>query len=110
MAFRNHLFRPSPPVSDVVVETSLKQSCVDGVDVFTSVDVDARTKPTLPSADDYRLSALLQSGSPLNYVSPTIFENPDMDADHFVNSLLAPEDIHEVSREIDDNQIDTNND
>lgn len=110
MAFRNHLFRPSPPASDVVFETFLKQSCVDGVDVFTPVDVDARSKPTLPSADDYRLSALLQSGSPLNYVSPTIYEYPDLDADHFVNTFLAPEDIQEVPRETDDNQIDTNND
>lgn len=110
MAFRNHLFRPSPPASDVVVETSLKQSCVDGVDVFTSVDVDARFKPTLPSADDYRLSALLQSGSPLNYVSPTIFDNPDMDADHFVNTLLVPDDVQDVSRETLDNQEVINND
>lgn len=106
MAFRNHFFRPSPPSSNVVVETSLKQATIDGVDVFTPVFIDACTKPSMPSADDYRLSALLQSGAPLNFVSPLIYNNPDMDAANFVESNLVDE---EVPRETE-NQSDTNND
>lgn len=89
MAFRNHKFRPSPPASQPVVEQSLKSSFVDGVEVFTRVDVDALSKPSLPSADDYRLSSLLQSGSPLNYVNPQIFENAELDAQHFVEKNLV---------------------
>lgn len=106
MAFRNHFFRPSPPASHAVVETSLKQATIGGVDVFTPVDVDASTKPSLPSAEDYRLSALLQSGAPLNFVSPQIYNNPDLDVANFVESNLVDE---YVSPETD-NQTDTNND
>lgn len=93
MAFRNHFFRPSPPCSSKVVETTLKSNLIDGVDVFTPVDVDASLKPPLPSADDYRLSALLQSGSPLNYVSPQIFNNPDLDAANFVETNLVDDNV-----------------
>lgn len=98
MAFRNHKFRPSAPTSQPVVEQTLKTNVVDGVDTFTRVDVDALSKPLLPSADDYKLSALLQSGSPLNYVSPQIFENAELDAQQFVEKNLT--DVHsEVPRE-----------
>lgn len=110
MAFRNHFYRPTAPPPVSVVEQSLKSSIVDGVETFVIVDVDTSTRPPLPSMDDYRLSALLACGAPLNYVSPTIFENPDMDADHFVSTLLAPDNVQDVSRETDDNQIDTTND
>lgn len=89
MAFRNHKFRPSPPMSEGVIETVLKVSTVDGVDTFTRVDVNALYKPPLPSTDDYKLSALLQSGSPLNYVNPQIFEYPELDAQHFVEKNLT---------------------
>ena len=60
MAFRNHKFCPSPPASEVVVETLLKVSTVDGVDISTPVTIDACSKPSLPSADDYRLYPLHQ--------------------------------------------------
>lgn len=89
MAFRNHKFRPSAPTSQPVVEQTLKTIVVDGVDTFTRVDVDALSKPLLPSADDYKLSALLQSGSPLNYVNPQIFENAELDAQQFVEKNLT---------------------
>lgn len=98
MAFRNHKFRPSVPTSQPVVEQSLKTNVVDGVDTFTRVDVDALSKPLLPSADDYKLSALLQSGSPLNYVNPQIFENAELDAQQFVEKNLTDEPT-EVPRE-----------
>lgn len=93
MAFRNHKFRPSAPTSQPVVEQTLKTNVVDGVDTFTRVDVDALSKPLLPSADDYKLSALLQSGSPLNYVNPQIFENAELDAQQFVEKNLVDEPV-----------------
>lgn len=105
MAFRNHKFCPSPPVSEGVVETLLKVSTVDGVDISTPVTIDACSKPPLPSADDYRLSALLACGAPLSPVSPTLFQDIDADSDAFVNQLLSSD----VSREIE-NQEDTSND
>lgn len=91
MAFRNHKFRPSAPISQPVVEQTLKSNVVDGVDTFTRVDVNALSKPLLPSADDYKLSALLQSGSSLNYVNPQIFDNAELDAQQFVEKNLTDE-------------------
>lgn len=89
MAFRNHKFSPPAPPVQLVVEESLKTTVVDGVDTFTRVDVDAISKPPLPSADDYRLSALLAAGAPLNFVNPQIFEHPELDAAHFVDTNLV---------------------
>lgn len=93
MSFRNHKFRPSAPTSQLVVEQTLKTNVVDGVDTFTRVDVNALSKPLLPSADDYKLSALLQSGSPLNFVNPQIFENAELDAQHFVETNLTDDSV-----------------
>lgn len=98
MAFRNHKFFPSAPPAQSVVEQTLKTSVVDGVDTFTRVDVDSLSKPLLPSVDDYKLSALLQSGSPLNYVNPHIFENAELEAEQFVEKNLT-DDTLDVSRE-----------
>lgn len=89
MAFRNHKFSPPVPTTQLVVEQSLKTTVIDGVDTFTRVDVDTTTKSPLPSADDYRLSALLASGAPLNFVNPQIYENPELDAAHFVDTNLV---------------------
>lgn len=89
MAFRNHKFSPLVPTAQTVVEQSLKSSIVEGIETFTRIDVDVATKPSLPSADDYRLSALLAAGAPLNYVNPQIFENPELDAAHFVDTNLV---------------------
>lgn len=100
MAFRNHKFRPTAPTSQSVVEQSLKTNVVDGVDTFIRVDIDALSKPLLPSSDDYKLSALLQSGSPLNFVNPQIFENAELDAQQFVENNLTDDSI-DVSREIE---------
>lgn len=88
MSFRNHVFRPSVPPVQKVVERSLKSSIVDGVETFVVVDVDTAGRPPLPTADEYRLSSLLASGAPLNQVSPTIFENVELDAEHFVTENL----------------------
>lgn len=89
MSFRNHKFSPPAPTAQPVVEQSLNTTVIDGVDTFTRVDVDVATKPPLPSADDYRLSALLSAGAPLNYVNPQIFEHPELDAAHFVDTNLV---------------------
>lgn len=101
MAFRNHKFSPPAPSAQPVVEQSLMSSIVEGVETFTRIDVDAATKPSLPSADDYRLSALLAAGVPLNYVNPQIFEHPELDAEHFVNTNLVDDVpvVPEVPRE-----------
>lgn len=103
MLFRNHKFRPSVPVSQPVVEQTLKTSVVEGVDTFTRVDVNALSKPLLPSTDDYKLSALLQSGSPLNFVNPYIFENVELDAQQFVEKNLT-DDSTEVSRQTESSE------
>lgn len=101
MAFRNHKFSPPAPTAQPVVEQSLKSSIVEGVETFTRIDVDAATKPSLPSAADYRLSALLAAGAPLNYVNPQIFEHPELDVEHFVNTNLVDDvpPVPEVLRE-----------
>lgn len=103
MSFRNHKFRPSAPTSQSVVEQTLKSCVVDGVDTSTRVDVNALSKPLLPSADDYKLSSLLQSGSPLNYVNSYIFDNAELDAQHFVENNLTDE-SPDVSREIESSE------
>lgn len=105
MAFRNHKFRPSAPTSQSVVEQTLKTDVVEGVETFTRVDVNALSKPLLPSADDYKLSALLQSGSPLNFVNPQIFENAELDAQHFVENNLTDEPV-DVPRETESSESD----
>lgn len=103
MSFRNHKFSPSVPTAQSVVEQSLKSSIVEGVETFTRIDVDASTKPSLPSADDYRLSALLSAGAPLNFVNPQIFENPEIDAAHFVDTNLV-DDIPSDTQQVPDSQ------
>jgi hypothetical protein len=109
MAFRNHVFRPPVPPVQSVVERSLKSSFIDGVETFVPVDVDTSQRPPLPTADEYRLSALLASGAPLNHVSPTIFENVELDAEHFVTENLT-DDVSRETVDSDDNETNLNND
>lgn len=108
MSFRNHVFRPSVPLVQSVVERSLKSSIIDGVETFVPVDVDTSQRPPLPTADEYRLSALLASGAPLNQVSPTIFENVELDAEHFVTENLTDDVPRETSESVDNETIITN--
>lgn len=109
MSFRNHVFRPSVPPVQKVVERSLKSSIIDGVETFVPVDIDTAVRPPLPTADEYRLSALLASGAPLNQVSPTIFENVELDAEHFVTENLK-DDVPSESSETFDNETNITND
>ena len=110
MSFRNHKFSPPAPTAQPVVEQSLKSSIVEGVETFTRIDVDAATKPPLPSMDEYRLSALLSSGAPLNYVNPQVFENAELDAEHFVEKNLVDDnpDVPSETQSADPQQV--NND
>lgn len=98
MAFRNHRFFPSAPPVQPVVEDTLNTSIVDGVQTFTRVDVDTSSRPPLPSTEDYRLSALLASGAPLNQVNPLIFDNMELDAEHFITDNLVSDAV-DVPRE-----------
>lgn len=109
MSFRNHVFCPSVPPVQSVVERSLKSSIIDGVEIFVSVDVDTSQRPPLPTADEYRLSALLASGSPLNQVSPIIFDNVELDAEHFVSENLT-DDVPRETPEPVDNETNITND
>ena len=108
MSFRNHVFRPSVPPVQPVVERSLKSSIIDGVETFVSVDIDTAARPPLPTADEYRLSALLASGAPLNQVSPTIFENVELDAEHFVTENLKDDFPSDPSESVDNETNITN--
>lgn len=108
MSFRNHVFRPSVPPVQKVVERSLKSSIIDGVETFVPVDIDTAGRPPLPTADEYRLSALLASGAPLNQVSPTIFENVELDAEHFVIENLKDNVPSENSDPVDNETNITN--
>lgn len=92
MAFRNCSFNPSFPRSCKVVDDVIKRDIVDGVEVETVVTVDAsEIAETFPDVDDYKLSALLATGLPLNAVDPAIFSNPYSDAENILNASLSAE-------------------
>lgn len=110
MAFRNHFYRPTAPPPVSVVEHSLKPSIIDGVETFVLVDVDTSSRPPLPSLEDYRLSALLSCGAPLNFVNPQIYDNIESDAAHFVEQNLMLDDVSRESSENVENQPSPTND
>lgn len=90
MAFRNCSFNPSFPRSCKVLDDFVKTDVVDGVEVETVVQVDAvKIADTFPDVDDYKLSALMATGQPLNAVDPAIFNNPYSDAENILNASLS---------------------
>lgn len=90
MAFRNCSFNPSFPRSCKVLDDVVKTDVVDGVEVETVVQVDAvKIADTFPDVDDYKLSALMATGQPLNAVDPAIFNNPYSDAENILNASLS---------------------
>lgn len=90
MAFRNCSFHPSFPRACMVVDDVIKRDIVDGVEVETVVQVDAsEIAETFPDVDDYKLSALMATGQPLNAVDPAIFSNPFSDAENILNASLS---------------------
>lgn len=90
MAFRNCSFNPSFPRACMVVDDVIKRDIVDGVEVETVVQVDAsEIAETFPDVDDYKLSALMATGQPLNAVDPAIFSNPFSDAENILNASLS---------------------
>lgn len=96
MAFRNHRYSPVPPAPAKVVEQVLKHDMVDDVDVVSVVEVDASsTADALPSFDDYKLSALLNTGQPLREVDPVLYHSPENDAAKMVDELYKNAPIEE---------------
>lgn len=100
MAFRNCSFNPSFPRSCKVMDDVVKTTIVDGVEVETVVQVDAsEIAETFPDVDDYKLSALMATGQPLNAVDPA-FTNPYSDVENLLNaSLSAQEPSEEPAQE-----------
>lgn len=106
MAFRNCFFNPSFPRSCKVMDDVVKVDVVDGVEVETVVPVDAlEVATTFPDVDDYKLSALLATGQPLNAVDPAIFNNPYSDAEHILNASLSDDKSADVPPTSDDSPI-----
>ena len=97
MSFRNCSFNPSFSCSCKVMDDVVKSTIVDGVEVETVVQVDAsEISETFPDVDDYKLSALMATGQPLNAVDPAIFSNPYSDVENILNaSLSAQEPVQE---------------
>lgn len=92
MAFRNCSFNPFFPRSCKVMDDVVKTDVVDGVEVETVVQVDAsEIAETFPDVDDYKLSALMATGQPLNAVDPAIFSNPYLDVENILNASLSVE-------------------
>ena len=92
MAFRNCSFNPSFSRSCKVMDDVVKSTIVDGVEVETVVQVDAsEIAETFPDVDDYKLSALMATGQPLNAVDPAIFSNPYSDVENILNASLSVE-------------------
>lgn len=90
MAFRNCSFNPSFSCFCKVMDDVVKVTVVDGVEVETVVQVDAsEIAETFPDVDDYKLSALMATGQPLNAVDPAIFSNPYSDAENILNASLS---------------------
>lgn len=88
--FRNHKFSPSVPSPSVVQERYLSSEIVDGVERLSLCErpVDNR----LPDFDDYNLSALLNTGQPLNRVSPVLFHDREVEAAHIIDGLVKSSD------------------
>lgn len=103
MAFRNCSFNPSFPRSCKVLDDVVKTDVVDGVEVETVVQVDAvKIADTFPDVDDYKLSALMATGLPLNAVDPAIFNNPYSDAENILNASLSDDKSADVPPILDD--------
>lgn len=103
MAFRNHKFSPSVPLPSDVEEKYLSSEIVDGVERFTSsVRV---VSPKLPNFDDFSLSAVLNSGQPLNRVSPILFDDQEKHASSLIEKIVSSDSDNNSS----DVPVDPNN-
>lgn len=103
MAFRNCSFNPSFPRSCKVLDDVVKTDVVDGVEVETVVQVDAvKIADSFPDVADYKLSALISTGQPLNAVDPAIFNNPYSDAENILNASLSDDKPADVPPTSDD--------
>lgn len=103
MAFRNCSYNPSFPRSCKVLDDVVKTDVVDGVEVETVIQVDAvEIADTFPDVDDYKLSALMATGQPLNAVDPAIFNNPYSDAENILHASLSDDKPADVLPTSDD--------
>lgn len=93
MAFRNHKYSPSVPLPTDVEEKYLSSEVVDGVERLTSsIRV---VSPKLPNFDDYSLSAVLNSGQPINRVSSILFDDPEKHASSLIDKIVSSDSNHE---------------
>lgn len=85
--FRNHKYSPSVPTPSTVEEDYLSSEVVDDTERVTLCK---RTVPSkLPPFDDYNLSALLNTGQPLNRVSPVLFHDEEAEASRIIERLTS---------------------
>ena len=89
MAFKHRKFSYYFP-SDTPFEEVISITSVDGVDVpVVSVIPSMDVSKDIPSYDDYKLSTLLNSGIPLNPVSPNILNNNDIVVENEFNQVTS---------------------
>lgn len=85
--FRNHKYSPSVPTPSTVEEEYLSSEVVDDAERVTLCKRIVSSK--LPPFDDYNLTALLNTGQPLNRVSPVLFHNEEAEASRIIESLTS---------------------
>lgn len=85
--FRNHKFSPSVPSPSLVEEDYLSSEVVDDTERVTLCNRPVSSK--LPSFDDYNLTALLNTGQPLNRVSPVLFHDEEAEASRIIENLTS---------------------
>ena len=85
--FRNHKYSPSVPSPSIVEEDYLSSEVVDETEL---VSLCKRPVPSkLPPFDDYTLTALLNTGQPLNRVSPVLFHDEEAEASRIIENLTS---------------------
>lgn len=85
--FRNHKFSPSVPAPSPVEEDYLSSEVVEDTERVILCKRPVSSK--LPDFDDYNLSALLNTGQPLNRVSPVLFHDDESEASRIIESLTS---------------------
>lgn len=85
--FRNHKFSPSVPLPSIVEEDYLSSEVVEDTERVILCKRSVSSK--LPLFDDYNLSALLNTGQPLNRVSPVLFHDEEAEASRIIESLTS---------------------
>ena len=81
--FRTRKFNTCPPTPKEFTIPVLRDYFEnDGTKCSHVLDVSSNTVgPDLPNIEDYKLSALLRAGVPLNFVSPNVLDNGPSEAE-----------------------------